>query len=218
MAKKREKRSRRAVFDRIELLRGQSVKVDGIPFELEDDTVLLGREGNLNLIDPGREVRKAAVQEVDRDKLVGAFQEAVRRKMNIDTGLTLVAEKTGILVDDLHEAYKAAAKKRLYPSRKKKGVEEFADFIIDELPIYVASLRGSWRTRQAMARRIAKARMRYAVVMKCKGGDKEGEKPWCIYIESGGKVLQRQPKYFPKHYRAEVDAKHGLKMMKTFGG
>lgn len=40
--------------DRIKFNKGQGVKIDGIPFELESDTVLIGNANNLKLISDHR--------------------------------------------------------------------------------------------------------------------------------------------------------------------
>lgn len=59
-----------------------------------------------------------------------------------------------------------------------------------------------------------------AVVKKCRKEDIKNNKKWCIYKpekEGSDKILDPQPKYWPKHYDTKKDAEYGLKMMKTFG-
>ena len=60
-------------------------------------------------------VTRVASKRGVRGKLEGAFKEALRRKMNIDTGLALVSKSTGVPIGKLHEAYGALARKGVYP-------------------------------------------------------------------------------------------------------
>lgn len=51
-------------MDRIEFKKGTMVKVDGIPFELEEDTFFIGVKNNIDLI---RNQRSFGVPSVRRD-------------------------------------------------------------------------------------------------------------------------------------------------------
>ena len=75
------------------------------------------------------QIKKAPTKKaVDRAKVSGAFKEARKRKMNIDSGLNLVAKQAGVSQKALNEAYGAVARKGLTPS-----ADGFIDSIIKEL-------------------------------------------------------------------------------------
>jgi hypothetical protein len=75
-----------------------------------------------------KEPKKVLRPIVDKTKVTGAFKEARRRKMNIDNGLNLVIEKSGISQSAVNKAYGALARKGITPSS-----DSFIDLFIAEL-------------------------------------------------------------------------------------
>ncbi len=57
------------------------------------------------------------------------------------------------------------------------------------------------------------------ILKRCSKKDAKTGKPWCIYkhSDSGDRIMNPQPKGWPKHYSTKQDGEKALKMMHVFG-